>query len=121
VLRNFPQAIACALAGTVVSAKKRTVRRGLLDRAGVDTSKLTSIDRLDAAFRAFEAHHLALGRFRTYGDASTGVIVGGRAPPRLNSHASAQSLHIHGDFRLDDAACESDIPAVRLSAGHDFG
>ena len=73
---TFPQAIACALAGTIVSAKKKgNVRLDLLKRAGVDTSKLTNIDQLDAALCALTAHHFALGRFKTYGEALTGLIV----------------------------------------------
>jgi predicted nuclease with RNAse H fold len=73
---TFPQAVACALAGTIVPAKqKRTVRRDLLNRAGVDISKLTNIDKVDAALCALAAHHFALGTFKTYGEAMTGLIV----------------------------------------------
>ena len=73
---TFPQAIACALAGTIVSArKKRTIRRELLERAGVDTSKLTNIDTLDAALCALMAHYFSLGSFKTYGEGPTGLIV----------------------------------------------
>ncbi len=79
---TFPQAIACALAGKIVSAKKkRTDRRDLLARAGVETSSLTNIDLLDAALCALTAHHFALGRFKTYGEAVTGfIVVPDRAP-----------------------------------------
>lgn len=73
---TFPQAVACALAGSVVSAKqKRHVRRSLLTRAGVDARKLTSIDAVDAALCALSAHYLFLRRVRCYGDGETGLIV----------------------------------------------
>ena len=73
---TFPQAIACALAGEIVSAKrKRRVRRNLLDRTNFDTSKLTNIDEIDAALCAFTAHQLALNNFKCYGDATDGIIV----------------------------------------------
>lgn len=73
---TFPQAIACTLAGGIVSAKaKRTVRRDLLRRATIDTGALTNIDTLDAALCALTAHHLANGDFRSYGEAETGFII----------------------------------------------
>lgn len=73
---TFPQAIACALAGEIVSAKhKRRVRRDLLNCANIDTSKLTNIDQIDAALCAFTAHRFALGNYRCYGDATSGFIV----------------------------------------------
>jgi len=73
---TFPQAIACALAGEIVSAKqKRTVRRALLTQGGIDISQLTNIDLVDAALCALVAHHVALGKYKTYGDASSGLIV----------------------------------------------
>jgi len=73
---TFPHAIACALAGKSVSAKqKRPLRRGLLRRANIDASKLTNIDQIDAALCALTAHHLALGNYKCYGDATSGFIV----------------------------------------------
>jgi predicted nuclease with RNAse H fold len=73
---TFPQAIACALAGTLVSAKqKATIRRKLLVKAGVDMQPLTNIDSVDAALCAVTAHHLLTGTIKTYGDAETGLIV----------------------------------------------
>jgi predicted nuclease with RNAse H fold len=78
---TFPQAIACALAGEIVSAKqKRRARRDLLDRANIDTSKLTNIDEIDAALCAFTAHQFALGKYKSYGDAATGFIIFPRKP-----------------------------------------
>jgi predicted nuclease with RNAse H fold len=73
---TFPQAIACALAGKIVSAKqKRRVRRDLLNRANIDGSKLNNIDQIDAALCALAAHQFALGNFKSYGDATSGFIV----------------------------------------------
>lgn len=73
---TFPHAIACALAGKPVSAKqKRTVRRAILDRVGVDISELTNIDWVDAALCALAAHRFSRGDFRTYGEAESGLIV----------------------------------------------
>lgn len=73
---TFPQAIACALAGKIVSAKqKRSIRRDLLHRANIDTSKLTNIDQIDAALCALAAHQFVLGNFKPYGDTKDGFIV----------------------------------------------
>lgn len=73
---TFPHAIACALAGSIVSAKKKsTVRRNLLNRDGVDTNSLSNIDQLDAALCALAAKYFALNHFKTYGDVMTGFIV----------------------------------------------
>lgn len=73
---TFPQAIACALAGRIVSAKqKRQNRRELLKRAKIDTSKLTNIDQIDAALCAFTAHQFAQNDYKCYGDVATGFIV----------------------------------------------
>jgi predicted nuclease with RNAse H fold len=73
---TFPQAIACALAGEVVSAKrKRQLRRELLERNGIDTAPLTNIDWLDAALCALTAHRVVIGPVRTYGDLAEGFIV----------------------------------------------
>ena len=83
---TFPQAIACALSGGIVSAKaKRTVRRDLLHRAGIETLALTNIDMLDAALCALNAHYLANGDFRSYGEAESGFIVA----PRMALPATA--------------------------------
>lgn len=73
---TFPQAVACALAGKIVGAKRKgTVRRALLDRAGVDTTGLSNIDMVDAALCALTAYHLTAGNVRTYGDTVEGFIV----------------------------------------------
>jgi predicted nuclease with RNAse H fold len=73
---TFPQAVACALAGTVVSAKhKSKVRRRLLREAGLSIDSLTNIDMVDAALCALTAHHLVNGTVKIYGDAAEGFIV----------------------------------------------
>ena len=73
---TFPQAVACALAGAIVSAKRKgTVRRELLRKAGIDTDALTNIDTVDAALCALTAYHILMGSFKKYGDASDGFIL----------------------------------------------
>lgn len=73
---TFPQAVACALAGTRVSAKwKWDIRRELLRHAGIDTEPLTNIDSVDAALCALTAHYFLAGSFKNYGDPKTGLIV----------------------------------------------
>ena len=73
---TFPQAVACALAGKVVSARhKTTVRRELLGEAGIVTQPLSNIDVVDAALCALAAQALLTGRYKTYGDAEEGFIV----------------------------------------------
>ncbi|MGH7244745.1 MAG: DUF429 domain-containing protein [Phycisphaerales bacterium] len=73
---TFPQAVACALAGAVVSAKRKgTVRRELLRQFGVDCSALSNIDKVDAGLCAVAAHFVAMGRFKKYGEVETGFIV----------------------------------------------
>jgi hypothetical protein len=73
---TFPQAVACALAGSTVSAKgKATIRRGLLHAAGIDVGPLKNVDSVDAALCALTAHHFLAGSIKTYGDPETGLIV----------------------------------------------
>lgn len=73
---TFPHAIECALAGKKISAKnKRTVRRELLERAGINTKTLMNIDTIDAALCALTAHYFTAGAFDKYGDATEGIIV----------------------------------------------
>lgn len=81
---TFPHAIACALNGTPVSARnKRTVRRALLARAGIDCDALINIDLVDAALCALSASQFAQGRFDKHGDTGEGFIV---LPQRAISH-----------------------------------
>lgn len=75
---TFPQAVACALAGKVVSANskvKRGIRRELLRQAGLETDCLTNIDLIDAALCAVTAHRFVLGAIEWVGDGECGVIV----------------------------------------------
>jgi predicted nuclease with RNAse H fold len=73
---TFPQAIACALAGTAVSAKnKGPIRRALLAQAGIDPAVLGSIDMVDAALCALAAYRLQLGEVSCFGEAGSGFIV----------------------------------------------
>lgn len=73
---TFPHAIACALQGEVVSAKrKRQVRRRLLQENGIDTEALTNIDWIDAALCALAAHRLLSDSVKLYGDVEEGFIV----------------------------------------------
>lgn len=73
---TFPQAVACALAGDIVSAKRKSsVRRKLLSNIGVDASTLPNIDFVDAALCAVSAQSLLAGNFNYYGDTLEGFIV----------------------------------------------
>jgi predicted nuclease with RNAse H fold len=73
---TFPHAVACALGGTILPAKKkRTDRPRLLREAGLSIDSLTKIDLVDAALCALTADHLLAGSFKTYGDAEEGFIV----------------------------------------------
>ncbi|MCP3024305.1 DUF429 domain-containing protein [Cupriavidus basilensis] len=73
---TFPHAITCAMLGkAVASAKlKSTQRRKLLERIGIDTRMLKSIDAVDAALCAVTARFLLEGRTYPYGDATGGYI-----------------------------------------------
>lgn len=73
---TFPQAVACSLAGEVISAKRKSyVRRNLLSGFGVDTTLLPNIDFIDAALCAVAAINLLAGSVKTYGDMTEGFIV----------------------------------------------
>jgi predicted RNase H-like nuclease len=73
---TFPHAVACHLAGTILSARnKRTDRRQILKSNGVATELLTNIDWVDAALCALTADLALNGNSTTYGDAETGFIV----------------------------------------------
>ncbi|HAL72499.1 MAG TPA: DUF429 domain-containing protein [Verrucomicrobiales bacterium] len=73
---TFPQAVACVLAGRVVKAGvKRTIRRALLEEAGIQTASLRSMDLLDAALCAFTARQVIKGRFRIVGDSLSGCMI----------------------------------------------
>ena len=96
---TFPQAVACALAKRVLAAKaKRFERKALLEKQGIRTAMLTSIDYVDAALCALAAHYLVEGAVKTYGDAASGLIVVPRPPDapspieRLRARRSARGL-----------------------------
>lgn len=73
---TFPHAVACTLAGKILSARhKRAERPRLLRQAGVSVDSLTAIDQVDAALCALTAQHLLCGAFRAYGDAVEGFII----------------------------------------------
>lgn len=80
-IETFPQAVACALAGHRVSAKKkRVVRRDLVARSGISIQENDSIDDFDAILCALAANAFARGEFKAYGDAQGGFIVVPRDP-----------------------------------------
>lgn len=74
---TYPHAITWHLRGGNAQApQKRQQRRELLAKAGIDLTKLTNIDLVDAALCALTAHHAAMGwSLCEYGDAETGVII----------------------------------------------
>lgn len=76
-LETFPHAIAWHLSGGAVTAKrKREQRTQLLQSAGIDTTRLTNIDLVDAALCALVAHRVATGAAcATYGEPDTGLII----------------------------------------------
>src|SRR5262249_786906 len=76
VVETFPQAVACALSGKVVSAKeKRSIRRALLSKVGFPVVELSNIDELDASLCAIAAQSFACEHFKTYGDQTGGFII----------------------------------------------
>lgn len=73
---TFPQAVACALAGEIVSAKRKaTVRRNILRAAGIELAPFVNIDLVDAALCAVTANAVLKGRFDSYGDKTEGHIL----------------------------------------------
>ncbi len=74
-IETFPQAVACALAGARVSAKRKAaVRRELLRKQGLEMRLLTDIDFVDAALCAVAARYVLLGKAHAYGEPLTGLI-----------------------------------------------
>jgi predicted nuclease with RNAse H fold len=73
---TFPHAITAAfLGGRIASAKlKHVQRRQVLESAGIATSRLITIDEIDAALCALAARHLIDGASEAYGDAAGGYI-----------------------------------------------
>ncbi len=69
-LEVFPHASAVALLGRLPrpGERKRSFRRAALERAGVDSSRLSTLDLVDAALAALTGLHALEGRFTAIGD-----------------------------------------------------
>lgn len=76
-IETFPQAVACALAGRVVSArhKKAAERRTVLKERGYDTRDLRNIDFVDAALCAVAGDEFRRNRHLSFGCRAEGFIV----------------------------------------------
>lgn len=73
---TFPHAIACQLAGNIVSKREKVRRRReLLEAIGIETELLTNVDLRDAALCALAADRLLRRQFDTYGRKDDGYIV----------------------------------------------
>ncbi|MBI5692386.1 MAG: DUF429 domain-containing protein [Verrucomicrobia bacterium] len=80
-IETFPHAVACALAGQIVPAKRKNeTRRELLRLCGIDPSGLVNIDEIDAALCSLTGERFTTGDFKAYGDAESGFIVVPKAP-----------------------------------------
>ena len=76
LIETFPQGIACALRGQVLSAKNKRHDRGrILKRLGYLLDTPASIDYLDATLCAHAAACFAQGSFEQFGNATEGCIV----------------------------------------------
>ena len=73
-LEVYPHAAALRLGGDPASGPKRVWRRAVLERWGVDTRRLRSVDALDAALAAVTGVLAVAGRAEHLGD-ETGAIV----------------------------------------------
>jgi predicted nuclease with RNAse H fold len=75
-IETFPQAIACALVGQMVSARhKSKVRRDVLRNRGYDNIQLPNIDFVDAALCAIAADKFHKANFQKFGNREEGFIV----------------------------------------------
>ncbi len=86
-IETFPQAVVCAMAGRVVSARSRaTVRRQVLRERGYNVTGLPNIDFVDAALCAVAANEFRKGSYKLYGAQAEGFIVvpGG---PKVEIHS----------------------------------
>ncbi|HSB43587.1 MAG TPA: DUF429 domain-containing protein [Nitrospira sp.] len=73
---TFPHAVGCALAGTILSGKRKRIDRlKLLRETGLSTESLTNIDQIDAALCAVTARYLLAGNVNMYGNLKEGFIV----------------------------------------------
>jgi predicted nuclease with RNAse H fold len=112
-LEVFPHASAVALAGSRPPpgtsrrcTAKRVWRTAVLQRAGLDTSELSSLDAVDAALAALTALFVARGdHWFAVGDPAEGLIVlpgirpDGPFPKWLSGQPlteSSSALHFHG-------------------------
>jgi predicted nuclease with RNAse H fold len=84
-IETFPQAVICAMAGNVVSARhKATRRRQALRDRGHDVGGLPNIDFIDAALCAVAAEEFRKGSYQPYGDQAEGFIVVPRGMSKRN-------------------------------------
>lgn len=75
-IETFPQAVACVLAGRIISAKhKKTVRRAALKDRVYNTDILTNIDFVDAALCAVAADAFSKNSYQSFGNRDEGFIV----------------------------------------------
>lgn len=74
---TYPHAITWHLrGGNADASQKRKQRRALLEQAGIDLTKLTNIDLIDAALCALTAYHIARGETCvSFGEPNTGLII----------------------------------------------
>jgi hypothetical protein len=71
----YPHATALRLGGDPSAGSKSVWRRAVLERAGVDTGALPSVDALDAALAALTGLLALEGQCEALGDDIDGVIV----------------------------------------------
>jgi predicted nuclease with RNAse H fold/5-methylcytosine-specific restriction endonuclease McrA len=110
-IETFPHAVACALAGTVVSAKaKFKVRGDLLRHHGINASAFTSVDEIDAALCAVAASAFVGGNFRSYGDIVGGFIVVPATVIAAGENAVAVVEAIGAPVELPDPVMRWPIP-----------
>ena len=75
-VETFPHAVACALAGEIVSAKqKSTTRRRVLRASSYDPTPLVNIDFVDAGLCSIAAAAFHSGHYRAFGEQEEGFIV----------------------------------------------
>lgn len=75
-IETFPHAVVCALAGSIVTAKPKSVtRRLVLESQNYKTDLLSNVDFLDAALCAVSASHFRLNNCQAFGNTKEGFIV----------------------------------------------
>lgn len=76
-IETFPHAVTCTYLGAAkASAKcKNRQRRALLQKLGIDTTALSSIDYIDASLCALSAQALYRQQHKCWGNAETGYII----------------------------------------------